>query len=207
MLLNNENMKKLLFGVIIVIVGVSAYFARSERSVEKKVVVHDTICIDTQYITKRDTVFFNAQWLRKQFENSPKSYWKNYGDGYEVEFPDFMIKVLLNKGERNLKVEYHGISMVVSAYDDEFEMSVLEKYEALNMSAVTKSVGDSSFLLAGKCDKNKLFFEKDIKLKDRTWMFLRVEFPRELTWAVDPLLHYVKVFEPKNKEESYERND
>lgn len=200
-------MKKLLFGVIIVIVGVSAYFARSERSVEKKVVVHDTICIDTQYITKRDTVFFDAQWLRKQFENSPKSYWKNYGDGYEVEFPDFMNKVLLNKGERNLKVEYHGISMVVSAYDDEFEMSVLEKYEALNMSAVTKSVGDSSFLLAGKCDKNKLFFEKDIKLKDRTWMFLRVEFPRELTWAVDPLLHYVKDFEPKNKEESYERND
>ena len=200
-------MKKLLFGVIIVIVGVSAYFARSERSVEKMVVVHDTICIDTQFITKRDTVFFNAQWLRRQFENSPKSYWKNYGDGYEVEFPDFMNKVLLNKGERNLKVEYHGISMVVSAYDDEFEMSVLEKYEALNMSAVTKSVGDSSFLMAGKCDKNKLFFEKDIKLKDRTWMFLRVEFPRELTWAVDPLLHYVKDFEPKNKEESYERND
>lgn len=200
-------MKKLLFGVIIVIVGVSAYFARSERSVEKMVIVHDTICVDTQYITKRDTVFFNAQWLRKQFENSPKSYWKNYGDGYEVEFPDFMNKVLLNKGERNLKVEYHGISMVVSAYDDEFEMSVLEKYEALNMSAVTKSVGDSSFLLAGKCDKNKLFFEKDIKLKDRTWMFLRVEFPQELTWAVDPLLHYVKDFEPKNKEESYERND
>ena len=200
-------MKKLLFGVIIVIVGVSAYFARSERSVEKMVIVHDTICIDTQYITKRDTVFFNAQWLRKQFETSHKSYWKNYGDGYEVEFPDFMNKVLLNKGERNLKVEYHGISMVVSAYDDEFEMSVLEKYEALNMSAVTKSVGDSSFLLAGKCDKNKLFFEKDIKLKDRTWMFLRVEFPRELTWAVDPLLHYVKDFEPKNKEESYERND
>ena len=118
-----------------------------------------------------------------------------------------MNKVLLNKGERNLKVEYHGISMVVSAYDDEFEMSVLEKYEALNMSAVTKSVDDSSFLLAGKCDKNKLFFEKDIKLKDRTWMFLRVEFPRELTWAVDPLLHYVKDFEPKTKEESYERDD
>lgn len=200
-------MKKFLFGVILVIAGISAYFARSERSVEKMVIVHDTICIDTQYITKRDTVFFNAQWLRKQFENSPKSYWKNYGDGYEVEFPDFMNKVLLNKRERNLKVEYHGISMVVSAYDDEFEMSVLEKYEALNMSAVTKSVGDSSFLLAGKCDKNKLFFEKDIKLKDRTWMFLRVEFPRELTWAVDPLLHYVKDFEPKNKEESYERND
>ena len=191
-------MKRFLFGIILVIVGVSAYFAKSGRSVEKKVVVHDTIYKETQYITERDTVFYNAKWLRRQFEISPKAYWKNYGDGYEVEYPDFMNKVLLNKGERNLKVEYHGISMVVSAYDDEFEMSVLEKYEALNMSAVTKSVGDSSFLLAGKCDKNKLFFEKDIKLKDRTWMFLRVDFPRELTWAVDPLLHYVKDFEPKN---------
>ena len=105
----------------------------------------------------------------------------------------------MNKGERNLKVEYHGISMVVSAYDDDIEMSVMEKYEGLNMSAVTKSVADSSFLLAGKCDKNKFYFEKDIKLKDRTWMYLRVEFPRELTWAVDPLLHYVKDYEPNNR--------
>ena len=192
------SMKKLLFGIILVMVGVSAYFARSERSVEKKVVIHDTIYKET-YITERDTVFYNAQWLRNQFQNSPKAYWKNYGDGYEVEYPDFMNKVLLNKGERNLKVEYHGISMVVCAYDDEFDMSVLEKYEGLNMSAVTKSIADSSFLLAGKCDKNKFYFEKDIKLKDRTWMYLRVEFPRELTWAVDPLLHYVKDYEPKNE--------
>jgi len=192
-------MRKFLFGIILVIVGVSAYFARSERSVEKKVVVHDTIYKETQYITEHDTVFYNVQWLRRQFENSPKGYWKNYGDGYEVEYPEFMNKVLLNKGERNLKVEYHGISMVVSAYDDEIEMSVMEKYEGLNMSAVTKSVADSSFLLAGKCDKNKLFFEKDIKLKNRTWMYLRVEFPQELTWAVDPLLHYVKDYEPNNR--------
>jgi hypothetical protein len=190
-------MKKFLFGIILVIVGVSAYFARSGESVEKKVVVHDTICKDTQYITERDTVFFNEQWLRRQFEISPKAYWKNYGDGYEVEYPEFMNKVLLNKGERNLKVEYHGVSMVVTAYDDEFEMSVLEKYEALNMSAVTKSVADSSFLLAGKSGKNKFYFEKDIKLKDRTWMYLRVEFPQELTWAVDPLLYYVKDYEPE----------
>ena len=195
------SMKKFLFGIIMVMVGVSAYFSRSGRSIEKKVVVHDTICKDTQYITERDTVYYNAQWLRSQFQNSPKAYWKNYGDGYEVEYPEFMNKVLLNKGERHLKVEYHGISMVVSAYDDEYEMSVMEKYEGLNMSAVTKSVADSSFLLAGKCDINKLFFEKDIKLKDRTWMFLRVEFPRELTWAVDPLLHYVKDYDPKNKVE------
>ena len=190
-------MRNFLFGIILVIVGVSAYFARSGENIEKKVVVHDTICKDTQYITERDTVFFNEQWLRRQFEISPKAYWKNYGDGYEVEYPEFMNKVLLNKGERNLKVEYHGVSMVVTAYDDEFEMSVLEKYEALNMSAVTKSVADSSFLLAGQSGKNMFYFEKDIKLKDRTWMYLRVEFPQELTWAVDPLLHYVKDYEPE----------
>ena len=191
-------MKKILFGVILAIIGISAYFARSGRCVEKKVVVHDTIYNDTQYVTERDTVFYDAKWLRSQFLVTPKAYWKNYGDGYEVEYPEFMNKVLLNKGERNLKVEYRGISMVVCAYDDEFEMSVLEKYEGLNMSAVTKSVADSSFLLAGKCDINKLFFEKDIKLNNLTWMYLRVEFPRELTWAVDPLLHYVKDYEPKN---------
>ena len=189
-------MKKFLFGIIIVMVGVSAYFAKGERNVDKKVVVHDTIYKDTEYITELDTVFYDTKWLRSQFQNSPKAYWKNYGDGYEVEYPEFMYKVLLNKGERNLKVECHGISLVVSAYDDEYEMSVMEKYEGLNKSAVTKSVADSSFLLAGKCNKNKLFFEKDIKLKGRTWMYLRVEFPGELTWAVDPLLHYVKDYQP-----------
>lgn len=189
-------MKKFLFGFLGVMVAVSAFFARSERWVEKRVVVHDTIHKDTLFITERDTVFYDARWLRSQFQAAPKAYWKNYGDGYEVEFPEFMNKVLLNKGERNLKVEYHGISMVVTAYDDELEMSVLEKYEALNMSAVTKSVADSSFLLAGKCDINKLFFEKDIKLKDLTWMYLRVEFPKEYAWAVDPLLHYVKDYQP-----------
>lgn len=26
--------------------------------------------------------------------------------------------------------------------------------------------------------------------------FIRVEFPHELTWAVDPLLHYVMDYQP-----------
>lgn len=34
-------------------------------------------------------------------------------------------------------------------------------------------------------------------LKPRTWLYMRVEFPAELTWAVDPLLHYVKDYEPR----------
>ena len=193
-------MKKFLFGVILAIAGISAYFASgagAKRVEEKKVVVHDTIYGDTVVVNVRDTVFYDVKWLRSQFLVAPKAYWKNYGDGYEVEYPEFMNKVLLNKGERNLKVEYHGISMVVSAYDDEVEMSVMEKYEGLNLGAVTKSVADSSFLLAGSCGKYRLYFEKDIKLKSRTWMYLRVEFPREMTWAVDPLLHYVKDYQPK----------
>ena len=190
-------MKKFLFGVILVLIAISAYFAWGAKGVEeKKVVVHDTIYRDSVLITERETEYYDAQWLRSQFLVAPKAYWKNYGDGYEVEYPEFMNKVLLNKGERNLKVEYHGISMVVSAYDDEVEMSVMEKYEGLNMGAVTKSVADSSFLLAGSCGKYRLYFEKDIKLKSRVWMYLRVEFPKEYAWAVDPLLHYVKDYQP-----------
>lgn len=190
-------MKKFIWGLILVVGVVSAYFAFGIKGAEDwKVVVHDTIYKDTLLVTLRDTVFYDVKWLRKQFETAGKAYWKNYGDGYEVAYPEFMDKVLLNQGERNFRAEYHGISMVVSAYDDKYEMSVQEKYEGLNMSAVTKSMADSSFLLAGKCDKGRLFFEKDIKLSKRTWMYLRVEFPRELTRAVDPLLHYVKDYQP-----------
>ena len=101
-------MKKFLFGVILVIAGISAYFASdagAKRVEEKKVVVHDTIYGDTVVVNVRDTVFYDVKWLRSQFLVAPKAYWKNYGDGYEVEYPEFMNKVLLNKGERNLKVE------------------------------------------------------------------------------------------------------
>ena len=63
------------------------------------------------------------------------------------------------------------------------------------MGAVTKTMSQNSFLLAGNVGDRKLFFEKDIKLKKKTWMYLRVEFPSELTWAIDPLLQYVKDFQ------------
>lgn len=192
-------MKKFLFGVILALVGISAYFNLDDgakRVEEKKVVVHDTIYGDTVVVNVRDTVFYDVKWLRGLFENSNKAYFRNYGDGYEVAYPEFMNKVVQNKGERNMKFEFHDISLVVRTYDDETEMSVMEKYEGLNMGAVTKSVADNSFLLAGRCGKYRLYFEKDIKLKSRTWMYLRVEFPKEYTWAVDPLLHYVKDYQP-----------
>lgn len=190
-------MKKFLFGVILAIAAMRAFFAWGTKGVEERtVVVHDTIYMDTVLVNVRDTVFYDAKWLRSMFENCGIVFWRNYGDEYEVAYPEFMKKVELNQGERNLRVEYHGISMDVKAYNNEYDMSVKEKYEELSMTAVTKSVADSSFLLAGRIGKDRLFFEKDIKLKNRTWMYLRVEFPSPLTWAVDPLLHYVKDYQP-----------
>ena len=102
-------------------------------------------------------------------------------------------------GERSLRVEYNGITMVANVYDDEQNVSVSEKYDAINLSAVTKSMGNRYFLMAGGVGDYKSFFEKDIKVKERTWMYLRVEFPKELTWAVDPLLQYVLNYELKSK--------
>lgn len=194
------NMQKGALGAIAVMASFCAYYSCGTKGDEKtavnEIVVHDTIYKDTVYVAVRDTVFIDAKWLRRRFETAGKTYWKNYGDGYVVGYPDFMNWKILNQGERNLRLEYHDISMVVRAYDDKREMSVKEKYEGMNISANTKSVADSSFLLAGKCDKERCFFEKDIKLKGRTWMYIRVEFPQELTWAVDPLLHEVKDYWP-----------
>lgn len=63
------------------------------------------------------------------------------------------------------------------------------------MGAATKSIADSSFLMAGSAAGDKLYFEKDIKVRSKTWMYIRVEFHRELTWDVDPLLQYVRRYE------------
>ena len=220
-------MKKLICSIMLLMATVNVYYGCDSKGEQvKTVVVRDTVYKDSFVVTVHDTVYYEAKWLRKKFETAGWAYWKNYGDGYEVEYPDFMNKVELYQGERNLRVEYHDISMVVSAYNDKHEMTVREKYEGQNMSAVTKSMTDSSFLLAGNCGKDRLYFEiaarsaylvlavasflatlgfwgkdrlyfeKDIKLKSHTWLYLRVEFPSELTWAVDPLLQYVKGYRP-----------
>ena len=73
-------MKRFLLGIILLIGGVSAYFAWVVKGVEeRKVVVHDTIYKDTFLVALRDTVFYDAKWLRRQFETAGKAYWKNYG--------------------------------------------------------------------------------------------------------------------------------
>ena len=198
-----KNMRKLLFGALAVIVvgGVIVSLSRQGEGEEndvKTVVVHDTIYKDTLVTEKQEPVFVDAKWLRSQLAVPNKAYWKNYEDGYGVEYPAFMERVQDGRdGQRNLRVEFQGISMIVSTCDDKYDMSVQEKFEAVSQSAVTTLLADSSFTLAGSCGKNRLYFEKDILLKPRTWIYLRVEFPSELTWAVDPLLHYVKDYEPR----------
>ena len=164
-----------------------------QKEVVKREVVHDTVFVDNS-LQKVDTVFYDSKWLRNRFETAKWKKWRNYKDSIAVEYPEFM-KYMSDSRERKLHVEYHGVTLLAVAYDDESEKSVQEKYEALNMGAVTKSVSQNSFLLAGNVGDRRLFFEKDIKLKNNTWMYLRVEFPSELTWAIDPLLQYVKDFQ------------
>ena len=164
-----------------------------QKEVVKREVVHDTVFVDNS-LQKVDTVFYDSKWLRNRFETAKWKKWRNYKDSIAVEYPEFM-KYMSDSRERKLHVEYHGVTLLAVAYDDESEKSVQEKYEDLNMGAVTKSVSQNSFLLAGNVGDRRLFFEKDIKLKNKTWMYLRVEFPSELTWAIDPLLQYVKDFQ------------
>lgn len=162
-----------------------------QKEVVKGEIVHDTVFVDNSLKKKVDTVFYDSKWLRKRFETAKWKKWKNDKDGVAVEYPEFM-KKLRDSGERKLHVGYHGISLLAVVYEDETEKSVTEKYEALNMGAVTKSMHEGSFLLAGRMVDGKRFFEKDIKLKGRSWMYLRAEFPSELAWAADPLLQYVR---------------
>lgn len=191
-------MKKLVVGMMAALMVAFIFSACNNRETTNKVVnriVHDTVYIDSFLVEKHDTMFYDSKWLRNVFETTQWNTWTNYRDSFSVDYPACMSRT--NLDERNLRVEYHGITMVVTTYDDEQDMSVREKYDAISMGAVTKSIADSSFLMAGRAAGEKLYFEKDIKVKNKTWMYLRVEFPQELTWSVDPLLQYVLKYELK----------
>jgi hypothetical protein len=178
--------------VLMIVITVSA--CKDQRAirgyVDREKVVHDTVYIDSFIVEKHDTVFYDSKWLRNAFETTEWKTWTNYKDSFSVDYPACMSRIPNNE-ERNLRVEYHGITMTVTTYDDAEEMSVREKYDAVSMGAVTKSIADRSFLMAGRAAGDKLYFEKDIKVRSKTWMYIRVEFHRELTWSVDPLLQYV----------------
>ena len=86
--------------------------------------------------------------------------------------------------------------MRAKVFVDEYEMGLEEKYEALYGSTVTKSIGDSCFMMAGRMGDDMRYFEKYNLVKPRTWLYIRVEFPKESAWAADSLLQYVKNYKP-----------
>lgn len=197
-------MRKFVVGMVAILAIALIVSACKDQRVIREYVnrertVHDTVYIDSFIVEKHDTVFVDAQWLRRVFETTQWKTWTNYKDSFSVDYPACM-KRNPNDAERNLHVEYHGVTMVVTTYDDAEEMSVQEKYDAISMGAATKSIADSSFLMAGSAAGEKLYFEKDYKVNSKTWMYIRVEFHRELTWDVDPLLQYVRRYELKRVE-------
>ena len=133
--------------------------------------------------------------IREMFELSPKLSCVIYDNKLIIEYPDFMKKDG-TWGSKSMRVSFYEVVMTAKVFEDEYDMSVREKYDALNMSAVTKSLSDSSFMMAGRSIDNMRYFEKFMLVGYRTWLYLRVDFPKELTWAVDPLLHYVKDYNP-----------
>ena len=146
---------------------------------------------------------YSAPEIREMFEMSPKLSCGIYDNKHIIEYPDFMKKEEESWGSQSMRVSFYEVVLTAKVFEDDYDMSVREKYDALNMSAVTKSVSDSSFMMAGRSVDNMRYFEKFMLVDYRTWLYLRVDFPKELTWAVDPLLHYVKDYKPdfalKNK--------
>ena len=139
---------------------------------------------------------YSAPEIREMFEMSPKLSCGIYDNKHIIEYPDFMKKKEESWGSQSMRVSFYEVVMTAKVFEDDYDMSVREKYDALNMTAVTKSVSDSSFMMAGRSVDNMRYFEKFMLVDYRTWLYLRVDFPKELTWAVDPLLHYVKDYKP-----------
>ena len=139
---------------------------------------------------------YSAPEIREMFEMSPKLSCGIYDNKHIIEYPDFMKKEEDSWGSQSMRVSFYEVVMTAKVFEDDYDMSVREKYDALNMSAVTKSVSDSSFMMAGHSVDNMRYFEKFMLVDYRTWLYLRVDFPKELTWAVDPILHYVKDYKP-----------
>ena len=177
-------MKKFIFGAIAVVAMVVAAYSYWEENREYKVVKwpkQRRMVESPENIERQKGFDFDKAELRRLFETSYKEAWTiSCGDQYTVEYPQFMFK-----GKEKAMI-----------YQDEYDMTVEEKYEALSASAVTKSMGEKSFLMAGRTGEDMRYFEKHLFLKPRNWLYLRVEFPKELTWAADPLLQYVKGYEP-----------
>lgn len=125
------------------------------------------------------------RWL---YETAIMSKWNICG--YTIDYPSFMREDEVVDSS-SMRVYYQNVTMIAKVFTDDYIMTLNEKYVALNMGAVTKSIKGGYYLTAGRLGDNMRYFEKFISLKQKKWLYIRVEFPKEQTWAVDPLLHYV----------------
>lgn len=192
-------MKKFIFGIIaLVALVVAAYSYWEENRVYKEVkwTKHGRGVESPEDIERQKGFDYDKVELRRLFETSHKEVWTiSCGDPYTVEYPQFMFKGKESDSSA-MFVYYNDISMKALVYKDEYDMTIEEKYEALSASAVTKSIDEKGFMMAGRMGEDMRYFEKHLLVKPRTWLYLRVEFPKDKTWAADPLLQYVKAYEP-----------
>ena len=142
---------------------------------------------DADYLTDTPQVS-DVREIRGLFERAIMSKWNICG--YTIDYPSFMRKEEVESSS-SMRVYYQNVTMIAKVFTDDYRMTLNEKYAALNMSAITKSIKGGYYLTAGRMGGNMRYFEKFISLEQRKWLYIRVEFPKELTWAVDPLLHYV----------------
>ena len=83
-----------------------------------------------------DTIEYNVIEIREMFELSTKQSWMIYDNRCKIEYPDFM-KEERDWDSKFMRVSFHDVVMTAKVFEDEYDMSIREKYEALNMSAVT----------------------------------------------------------------------
>lgn len=156
--------------------------------VRDTVVVHDTIVL-------KDEKYYDGKWLKRKFETCEWKLWESYDYHFVVRHPVFMQMDESKASTSGVCFEYKGVRLLAKAYRDKVEMSIEEKYNELGKSAITKSVKDNYFLIAGKMGEEDCYFEKDIKI-DGCWYYIRAEFPQAFTSSIDALLQYVKEYNP-----------
>jgi hypothetical protein len=185
-------MKKLLLVgmVLTVIVTLSCQNGKREAPVK---VVHDTIMVYDTVVVK-DVRYYEGKWLKQKFETCEwKQVYESYDYGFVISCPEFMEKDLKRTSESGVVMEYKDIRLMAKAYSDKVEMSLEEKYQELNKSANTKSMGENYFMIAGRMGDGLCYFEKDIMMEDY-WLYIRAEFPQPFAPYIDTLLQYVKSY-------------
>ena len=198
----NTIMKRTVYCIIVVIGLISCNTSKKdvEGGREKEtyaidanmgdtVVVHDTIVV-------KDVKYYDGRWLRKKFETCEWKQYESYDYGFVVCYPAFMEKDLNRTSENSVFVEYKDVRLMAKAYREDIDMSLEQKYQELNKSANTKSIGENYFMIAGLMGDDGCYFEKDIKA-DGYWFYIRAEFPQPFTPYIDTLLQYVKNYDLK----------